>query len=78
MDHHWTWAMHTKESFPDMTGQPRYLSDGRTCVLPVSLKPGKVYAVWLNTDQLQSFRDRHAQPALPYLLIFQTRNGPRL
>ena len=45
----WSWAMLSKESFPQLNGQPKYLADKRTCVLPVKLEPGKTYAVWLNS-----------------------------
>jgi hypothetical protein len=56
-----------------MTGPPRFLADGRTCVLPVRLKPGKLYATWVNSDSQMTFTDTAGQPALPYLLIFETR-----
>jgi len=69
----WAWCKLDEKSFPELTGQPRYLEDGRTCVLPVKLRPGKVYATWINVDELQDFRDRAGQPAVPYLLIFKTK-----
>ena len=62
---------------PETTGQPRYLEDGRTCVLPVKLQPGRFYAIWLNSDQLKNFKDTNGTPAVPYLLTFQT-TGDRL
>lgn len=55
-----------------MTGKPRYLPDGRTWVVPVTLEPGKTYAVWLNTDKFHNFTDAKGQPAMSYLLIFET------
>jgi len=69
----WAWCYERKENFPEMTGEPRYLADGRTCVLPVKLQPGKVYAVWVNTDQNQTFQGLGGFPAVPYLLIFETK-----
>lgn len=72
-DGDWAWRSLTKESYPETTGKARYLPDGRTCVLPVKLQPGKLYAVWLNVDQFQNFKDRAGHPAVPYLLIFETR-----
>jgi serine/threonine protein kinase len=72
-DQCWSWCYEREEDFPTKTGEPRYLADGRTCVLPVKLQPGKVYAVWLNTEKIKSFQDLEGQPALPYLLIFETR-----
>ena len=56
-----------------MNGQPRYLGDKRTCVLPVKLEPGKTYAIWLNTANYQNFKDTMGRPAVPYLLVFRTK-----
>jgi serine/threonine protein kinase len=69
----WSWCFEHEEDFPDKTGEPRYLADGRTCVVPVKLQPGRVYAIWLNSDKFQLFQDQNGLPALPYLLIFETR-----
>ena len=71
----WAWCTWGEgpEYFPEMRGTARYLEDGRTCVLPVTLAPGKVYAVWINTREHVSFQDRSGRPAVPYLLIFETR-----
>jgi RNA polymerase sigma-70 factor (ECF subfamily) len=56
-----------------MTGKPRYLDDKKTCVLPVKLEPGKAYAIWINSAKFNSFRNKKHQPAVPYLLKFQTK-----
>jgi len=37
------------------------------------LVPGRNYALWLNTEKFQNFTDKAGQPAVPYLLIFQTK-----
>ncbi len=77
-DGQWSWANWLPETFPEITGTPRYLADGKTCVLPVRLQPGRVYGVWLNTGQFQNFTDSDGLPAVPYLLTFQTRDeNPR-
>ena len=75
-DNMWSWVIHTKESFPKITGDVRYLADGRTCVLPVSLEPDKTYAIWFNSPDYRhnAFRDRGNNPAVPYLLVFRTGN----
>jgi len=70
----WSWGMITKESYPGTSDAPKYLEDKRTCVLPVKLQPGKTYAVWINTEKLQNFKDTKGQIAVPYLLVFKTRN----
>ena len=72
-DGNWSWTTWGEENFPELTGSPRYLADGRTCVLPVKLKPGKLYATWLNSEYHKNFSDRDGRAALPYLLIFETR-----
>jgi len=69
----WSWVKMSDETFPTMTANPRYLSDGQTCVLPVKLQPGRLYAVWINYEGATNFRDADGQAALPYLLIFETR-----
>lgn len=70
----WSWGMIDKESYPGISESPRYLEDKRTCVLPVKLQPGKTYAVWINTEKLQNFKDTKGMVAVPYLLVFKTRD----
>ena len=68
------WVIHTKGSFPEIAGEVRYLADGRTCVAPVKLYPGRKYAIWFNSPNYRhsAFRDRNNIPAVPYLLVFET------
>lgn len=72
-DGNWSWVQLDDETFPKMTGEPHFLNDDRTCVLPVKLEPGRVYATWINVDAFTNFQDGDGQPSLPYLLIFETR-----
>lgn len=69
----WSWAMLSKESFPKAVGEPKYLADKRTCVLPVKLEPGKTYAIWVNSDKTSNFKDTDGRSAVPYLLVFETK-----
>jgi hypothetical protein len=69
----WSWAQIDAASFPKLAGKPRFLSDKRTCVLPVHLEPGKSYAIWVNSGPFNNFRDLGNRPAVPYLLAFQTK-----
>jgi Peptidase family S41/Bacterial Ig-like domain len=69
----WSWSTWGEETFPQTTGRPHYLSDARTCVLPVKLESGKFYAIWLNSERFKNFKDASGQPAVPYLLTFRTR-----
>lgn len=71
-DGSWSWTTFGDDSFPEITGKIRYLEDGRTCVAPVKLAPGKFYATWLNSDNHQNFRDTNGISAVPYLLTFKT------
>jgi hypothetical protein len=71
-DGSWSWSTWGEENFPEVSGKIHYLSDQRTCVLPVKLKPGKFYAIWLNSDKFKNFTDAEGRPAVPYLLTFRT------
>ena len=72
-DGSWSWCQESEATALGGQGQPRFLEDGCTCAVPVRLQPGKTYAVWLNTERFHNFQDQAGHPALPYLLIFQTR-----
>lgn len=74
-DGSWSWVNATPETQIKLTGDPSYREDRKTCVVPVKLGPGKTYAIWLNTQKFRNFKDEQGQPALPYLLVFKTRNG---
>ena len=73
LDGNWSWVTLSKESFPETTGSPKYEADKRTCVLPVKLQPGKTYAVWINSQNFQNFKDAKLLPVVPYLLVFKTK-----
>ena len=72
-DNSWSWSTAWENSTPDFIGNPHYESDSRTCVAKVKLEPGRTYAFWLNSDNFHNFKDTLGQPAVPYLLIFQTK-----
>ena len=71
-DRMWAVCQISKETFPKTDGKIHYLNDNRTCVVPVKLEPGKTYVLWFNRGQFNSFRDTDNNPAVPYLLVFQT------
>jgi hypothetical protein len=73
-DGSWSWSQASKETFPTVDGKPKYLTDKRTCVLPVKLGPGKTYAIWVNSQKFGKFKDTEGRPAVPYLLVFKTKN----
>jgi hypothetical protein len=70
----WSFVYANPAPFPKIAGKIHYLRDNRTCVLPVSLEPGKTYGIWINSQEHNSFRDTYQHPAVPYLLVFKTRN----
>lgn len=74
MDESWSWSTAWEGSTPESAGQPTYDESHRTCSLTVDLEPGRTYAYWLNSQKFSGFQDTQGQPAVPYLLIFQTRD----
>jgi RNA polymerase sigma-70 factor (ECF subfamily) len=70
-DGSWSWV--GKEYMPEIVGQPRYLADGRTCVLTVKLEAGRTYAIGINSQSHGNFKDRQGRSAMPYLLAFETK-----
>jgi RNA polymerase sigma-70 factor (ECF subfamily) len=63
----------SKENYPETTGDPQLVEEQRTYVLPVRLFPGKTYAIWLNSEKFRNFKDTAGRSAVPYLLVFKTR-----
>jgi RNA polymerase sigma-70 factor (ECF subfamily) len=71
-DGSWSWVQMSKDTFPLMRGEPRYLEGHKTNVLDVTLKPNQTYAIWFNSGKFQNFTDAQGRPAVPYLLVFKT------
>lgn len=72
-DQSWSWATAWKDSTPEGLGKPHYEADHRTCVLKVKLEPNKTYGYWINSQRFHGFQDTEGHPAIPYLLVFQTK-----
>ena len=68
----WSFVQISKDTFPQKAGEPKYV-DNRTIVLPVKLQPQKTYVVWINSGKFNAFRDVDNHPAVPYLLVFETK-----
>jgi hypothetical protein len=71
----WSWSTAWENSTPETVGQIHYETDQRTCVLKAKLEPGHTYAWWLNSDKFKNFTDLAGRPAVPYLLIFHTKQN---
>ena len=54
-------------------GEPRWENDGKTCVLPVRLRPNTVYAIGCNSFRHNGFRDLDGKVAVPHVLVFKTK-----
>jgi RNA polymerase sigma factor (sigma-70 family) len=76
MDKSWSWATDTGHgAFPEIGGEIHYDKDNKTCILPCKLQPGTTYAVWINVDRFMNFKDVAGRPAVPYLLVFRTKEA---
>lgn len=74
-DQSWSWCTAWQDSTPEGIGKPHYEADHRTCVLKVKLEPNKTYGYWINSQRFHGFRDTEGHPAIPYLLVFQTKGN---
>jgi hypothetical protein len=72
-DQSWSWATAWEDSSPESIGKPHYESGHRTCVMKVKLEPNKTYGWWINSQNFHGFKDTQGHSAVPYLLVFQTR-----
>jgi hypothetical protein len=72
-DQSWSWATAWQSSTPEGTEKPHYDASHKTCVLKVKLEPNKTYGYWINSQRFHGFQDTQGHPAVPYLLVFQTR-----
>lgn len=69
----WAICQISSEHFPKGRGDIHY-KDDRTCVFPVKLEPNKTYVLWFNRGKFNSFRDTGNRPAVPYQLVFKTKD----
>jgi hypothetical protein len=73
----WSWMILQDQGvYPGYRGSdpPRWLEDGRTCVLQVRLSPDTVYAIGVNGPRNTGFRDAKGKVAVPYAWVFKTKN----
>ena len=72
-DKGWSWTEVSGAAALPIQGDIKYDADGKTCVAPVKLEPGKTYVSWLNSAKFGNFKDREGHSAVPYLLVFETK-----
>ena len=75
-DKSWSWSDLGESTKLPEAGEIRYDADGKTCIVSVDLKPGRTYAVWINSEKFKNFKDAEGKPAVPYLLVFETKAAP--
>ena len=74
-DKSWSWSQISDATALPFKGDVKYDADGKTCIAPVKLEPGKTYVCWLNSAKFGNFKDRDGQSAVPYLLVFETKQA---
>ncbi len=74
MDESWSWTKGAG-TFPEITGNPSYDRRRKTCTLPVTLAPGKVYWVGVNSPRHKLFQTPKRVPAQPYVILFATKGA---
>ncbi len=72
LDKTWSWSQLSDSTFPEVGAAPKYLDDGKTCVLGVKLEANKTYAIWVNSQRHRNFKDADGRSSVPYLLVFET------
>jgi hypothetical protein len=56
--------------------KPYWSKDGKTCVLPVELKPGSEYELGLNSPSYKGFQSDEGVPLKPVSYTFKTSDKP--
>ena len=59
-------------NFPKMTGQPSYDAARKVLTVPVELKPGWRYELWLNRGRYDSFQSAEGVKLQPVRVTFAT------
>jgi hypothetical protein len=68
----YSWCRADGFDTPNLT-DIHFLDGHRTVAAKAKLEPGRTYAVWVNWESYQNFKDAQGHPAVPYLLVFQTK-----
>lgn len=60
------------DHYPETTGKPEWSADGKTCTLPVKLKPNWEYVLGLNSTSHNNFQNAQGIPLKPVPWQFRT------
>jgi hypothetical protein len=60
------------EQYPETTGKPYWSEDGKTCILPVKLKPHWTYTLGLNSPRHNNFQSAYGISLEPVMWQFST------
>lgn len=60
------------DAFPQTRERPRWEADRKTCVLPVTLAPGKFYRVGINSSSNRNFKSEAGVAAVFNVIYFAT------
>jgi hypothetical protein len=74
-DKSWSVVDAWNHSTPAAADQPAYDADQKTWTMKVKLEAGKTYGYWLNSQKFKNFKDANGRPAVPYLLVFKTKDS---
>jgi hypothetical protein len=74
----WCTVGDSDEDFPkDVPGKKIYWTpDRKTCVMPVTLKPGTTYRISLNAAEYKNFQSEGGVPLVPVIYTFKTGGQP--
>lgn len=62
-------------NFPELTGKPAYDKARKVLTVPMKLKPGWRYELWLNRNQFNAFRSADGVPLDSVAVTFKTRGS---
>lgn len=74
----WAWLRESPGSAPELTGEASFDASGRIHTVEAELEPGRTYVIWLNSEEIQHFRDTRGIPAVPFRWTFTTRRSAAL
>ena len=74
-DRSWSWVRADHGTFPKITGKPSYDAGRTTCSIRVTLEPGTVYWIGINTPPYRNFVDGQGAVAPQHVLLFATASA---